>query len=76
MERKECVRSAGMQALRKDIVPERDLIFASSSIWKYLHSKYRGEEIKRYAIAKNPAGILDRSPFLPLCLFTIVIRDE
>lgn len=45
-------------------------------IWKYLNHRYRGEEIKRYAIARNQAGILDRSPLLPIALVTIVIRDE
>ena len=63
-------------ALRKETVPERDLIFVTEPTWKYLNFRYRGDEIKRYAVSKNHAGILDRSPFLPLVLFTIVIRDE
>ncbi len=61
IERKDVMRS-NLQGLRKDTNPERDLIFASEPVWKYLHSRYKGEEIKRYAVSKNPAGILDRSP--------------
>jgi hypothetical protein len=62
--------------LRKDTIAERDLIFVTEPTWKYLNQRYRGEEIKRYAVQTSPAGYLDRSPVLPLILFTIVIREE
>ena len=62
--------------MKKDIVPDRDLIFVTEPIWKTLHSKYGGEEVRRYAIHKNPAGILDRSPFLPSVLISLVIFEE
>ena len=62
--------------LKREVVIDRDLIFVTEPIWKYLVSRYRGEEIRRYAIPRNLSGILDRSPILPLVLFTIVIRDE
>lgn len=62
--------------LRRDTIADRDLIFVTEPLWKFLHKRYRGEEIKRYAVAKNKAGILDRSPVLPLVLVTIVIREE
>jgi hypothetical protein len=62
--------------LKKDIVPERDLIFLTEPIWKTLHTTYGGEEIRRYAIHKNPASILDRSPFLPSVLVCLVIFEE
>ena len=62
--------------LKRDIVPERDLIFLTEPIWKILHSIYGGDEIKRYAIHKSPASILDRSPFLPSVLICLVLFDE
>ncbi len=65
-----------VQVLRKDVNPDKDLIFASEPVWKYLHLRYKGEEIKRYAVTKNPAGILDRQPQVPVVYFTIMIRDE
>ena len=62
--------------LKKDIMPERDLIFLTEPIWKTLHQIYGGVEVRRYAIHKNPASILDRSPFLPSLLVCLVIFEE
>lgn len=36
--------------LRKDTILERDLIFVTEQTWKYLNQRYRGDEIKRYAV--------------------------
>jgi hypothetical protein len=36
----------------------------SEAIWKVFHEAYRGEEIKRYAVYRNNAGFIDRSPNL------------
>lgn len=63
-------------ALRRDVVPDRDLIFVSEPIWKFLFERYGGEEIKRYAITKNPAGVLDRNPYLPVVLVCLVLKNE
>lgn len=63
--------------LKKDIVPDRDLILVSEPIWRLLVERYRTtDEICRYAVQKNPAGILDRSPFLPMIYICLVLRDE
>lgn len=45
---------------------DKDFFLVSEGVWKFLSSRYKGEEIKRYAIYKNQAGILERSPYLPL----------
>ncbi len=62
--------------LKKDIVPDRDLIFVTEPIWKFFKERYGGEEIKRYAVYKNPANVLDRSPFLPIVTMCLVIYEE
>jgi hypothetical protein len=62
--------------LRKDTIAERDLIFVTEPMWKYFLQRYKGEELKRYAITTSSVGYLDRSPVLPIILFTIVIREE
>jgi len=62
--------------LKRDVVPDRDYICVSEPVWEFLHSRYAGEEIKRFAITKNPACILDRSPFLPMVQICLVLRDE
>ena len=46
--------------LKMEVVIDRDLIFVTEPIWKYLVGRYRGEEIRRYAIQRNLSGILDR----------------
>ena len=47
-------RSSGLsfcnKLLRKDIVPERDLVFLSEPIWKFIFSIYGGAEVRRFAI--------------------------
>jgi hypothetical protein len=62
--------------LKKDIVPDRDLIFVTEPIWKFFKERYGGEEIKRFAVYKNPANVLDRSPFLPVVTMCLVIYEE
>ena len=63
--------------VRRDVNIDRDLIFVTEPIWRYFIARYKcNEEIKRYAIERGPSGQLDRSPHLPVCMFTIVIRDE
>ena len=63
--------------LKRDIIADRDLIFVSEPIWKLLVERYRAsDEICRYAIEKNAAGILDRSPLLPMVNLCLVLRDE
>jgi len=57
-------------------VPDRDLIFVTEPIWKFFKERYGGEEIKRFAVYKNPANVLDRSPFLPIVTMCLVIYDE
>lgn len=48
---------------------DRDMFLIPEGVWKFLHSLYKGEEILRYAIYKNPTGIIDRSPYLPMVIF-------
>lgn len=62
--------------MKKDIVPDRDMICVTEPIWKFFKERYGGEEIKRYAVYKNPANVLDRSPFLPIVTMCLVIYDE
>jgi DUSP domain len=45
---------------------DKDLFIVSERVWKFLQQRYRGEEIKRYAIYKNQVGLLDRQPGLPM----------
>ncbi len=54
----------------------RDYFVISEAIWKYIHTSYNGEEIKRFAINKNYHGLLDRTPSLPLVKVTLIVRDE
>ncbi|CDW77742.1 spore germination protein ia [Stylonychia lemnae] len=51
--------------LKNGLTQEKDFFLVSESIWKFLSSRYKGEEILRYAIYKNQAGVLDRQPYLP-----------
>jgi hypothetical protein len=63
--------------LKKEIVVDRECILVSESIWRLLVERYRAsDEICRYAIQKTPAGILDRSPILPILNICLVLRDE
>jgi hypothetical protein len=32
---------------------ERDIFLVSEGIWKFLAERYKGEEIKRFAVYKN-----------------------
>ena len=52
------------------------MICVTEPIWKFFKERYGGEEIKRYAVYKNPANVLDRSPFLPIVTMCLVIYDE
>ena len=61
---------------KKDLIPERDLIVLSEPIWQYLHALYGGDELRRYSVTRNVAGVIDRSPHLPTVLVTLVIYDE
>ena len=45
---------------------DRDMFLVQEGMWKYLFDRYKGEEIKRFAIYKNTAGIIDRNPSLPM----------
>jgi hypothetical protein len=54
--------------LRTGIVIDRDLFMVPEGVWKFLLNRYRGEEIKRFAVYKNQAGIIDRSPYLPMVI--------
>ena len=59
MERKDFlqIRSERMHycnsPLRNGVMLERDIFIVPEGVWKFLYNKYRGEEIKRYAIYKN-----------------------
>ena len=61
--------------VKRDIVPERDLIYVSEPIWLYLSMTYGGECVMRYSIEKKFLQ-LDRQPWLPRVLTTLVLYDE
>lgn len=52
--------------IRADKRLEVDMFLVPEGFWKYLHAIYKGEEIKRFAVYKNQAGVIDRSPNLPM----------